>query len=454
MTGTAVTVTARSRTDTSNDVAKALSNARSVGILLGIAAALVSFRSPIMPSVINVSAVAVAAALAIAVLSSPRGSLGSLRVTGIDLVFGSYIAVRIVLEYLASTEFSVPFGSGTILDLIIGYLAFTACRIVVRDVESFFAALVGVAVPGVLVAAIAVAQILGPPDISSFLISHFNSGGLETRIAQGWEIRGTSTIGHWTALGGYLSFVAAILAAKIVADHRSGSASRWGWLWLAVVVLGQVSTLTFATIAVTAAVLASMLYCIGVRPVHLLVGLVGALVAWAALGGMLTSRIEKQMYESSTGTTKYPLLPESVAFRVDVWVSESIPAIMERPFVGWGIGTYRYFGTEASSDYLKWISPESEWIRTAVTAGIPALIWQVALLSLVVLLLKRLRNLVDGSFIDPLYIAVIAILVASFIHSHIANRGVPLVLWPIVGAGVSLAMTLAKSTSPTEQEGQ
>lgn len=88
-----------------------------------------------------------------------------------------------------------------------------------------------------------------------------------------------------------------------------------------------------------------------------------------------------------------------------------------------------------------------------MTAGIPALILQVTLLSLIVLLFKRLRSLVDGRFIDPLYIAVIAILVASFIHSHIANRGVPLMLWPIVGAGVGLTMALSRSESPTGKEG-
>ncbi|WP_349536326.1 O-antigen ligase family protein [Rhodococcus rhodochrous] len=415
---------------------------------------LVSLRSPIMPSVINVSAVLIGVALAVAVVASPRGTLARMRVTALDVVFISYFVIRVVVEFINSTDFSVSFGSGTVLDLGLGYLALLACRIVVSSTDSFFMVLMGVAVPGVIVAAIAVVQIVGPPEISNFLIQRFSSGGLETRISAGWEIRGTSTIGHWTALGGYLSFIAAIFAAKIVADQNRGHVNRWIWAGLVVVLMGQVSTLTFATIAMTAVVVAVMLYRIGVRPAHLFVALSAAIVVWSTLGEMLASRLDKQTYASSAGTQEYPLLPESVAFRVNVWINESIPAIFERPLTGWGIGTYRRFGTPASSDYLRWISPESEWIRTAVTAGIPTLLWQIVLLATVVVVMKRLCSSVNGRFVDPLFAAVITLLIASFIHSHIANRGVPLVLWPVVGACIALAMVSSKKEASTGEKGE
>ncbi|UPK65821.1 hypothetical protein MYP14_11125 [Rhodococcus pyridinivorans] len=431
-----------------------VTRARNVGLLLGVGAMLVSLRSPILPSVINVSAILVIAALSVAALTSSQGSLTRLRVTALDVVFVSYFLIRVIVECINSTDFSVPFGSGTVLDLGLGYVALLACRIVVVSSQSFFAVLMGLAVPGVAVAAIAVAQILGPTEISNFLIQHFSSGGLETRISAGWEIRGTSTIGHWTALGGYLSFIAAILASRIVLDRNKGVTNRWVWVGLVVVLMGQVSTLTFATIAMTAVVIGVMLFRVGVRPVHLFIGLTAAVVVWVTIGDMLTSRLDKQTYASSAGTRNYPFLPESVAFRVDVWINESIPAIMERPLTGWGIGTYRYFGTPASSDNLRWISPESEWVRTAITAGIPTLAWQIIMLATVVVAINRLRSLIDGKFIDPVFAAVITLLIASFIHSHIANRGVPLVLWPVVGACIALSMVLSRTESSTEQKGE
>ncbi|APE10542.1 hypothetical protein BO226_16145 [Rhodococcus sp. 2G] len=80
--------------------------------------------------------------------------------------------------------------------------------------------------------------------------------------------------------------------------------------------------------------------------------------------------------------------------------------------------------------------------------------WQIIMLATVVVAINRLRSLIDGKFIDPVFAAVITLLIASFIHSHIANRGVPLVLWPVVGACIALSMVLSRTESSTEQKGE
>lgn len=412
-----------------------------VGLMIGLAAAMVAVRSPVLPSLVNVSALLVGFGIFWAVTSSPPGTLRSLRVTSIDLIFVAYIVGKFVVEFVNSGQLGTTFSLTTLLDVVIAYGALLAARIGCRSEADVWTAARWFVVPAAVVALIAVLQITQFPGLNQLLVSHVNSGGLEARIDKGWDIRATSTIGHWTALGGYLCGISALIGAQMI-QNRSHTVSntRLGSLLL-LVVIAQVATLTFATIALNFCIVVYVLIRIRIRVAVLVVGGIASLAMWAAVGSLITSRIDKQLGEAEYAARSYDWLPESVGFRLNVWLTESIPAAMQRPLTGWGASTYQWLGTDATSPHLRWISPESEWMRTAVSYGFVVLALQLALLFATFRYLKRAAKCSSARAMGTLLMFYLGILVVSFIHSHLTNRGVPLVLWFAVG--IAVAMTEA-----------
>ena len=423
-----------------------ISPAKSVGFLLGLAAALVSVRSPILGNYINISAILVLCAFFVSVFHSSRGTVRSLTVTPIDVLSIVFLSARVIAELVNSTYLGMPFSSTTLMDGLLAYVAFISARLVISGTDEAVAFLRNLTAPAVLVALIAILQIAGMPGINELLVAHVNSGGLVNRLDGGWAIRATSTIGHWTALGGYLCVA---IAARCVVMLRTSTPSRVDWTVVTILVVGQLATLTFATIAVTVATLITILLLKRVSLFRVGSLLVGLLFLWLMSGSLLTERIEKQAQGSASLGEAYSWLPESVGFRVNIWVTETIPAIADRPFVGWGIAAYRFLGTGRVPDSLRWISPESEWMRTAISSGVIVLAIQVALLFSVWRMFKRSQDVFGPRMLLPVMAMYVGLIVISTIHSHFSNRGVPLILWPLIGVVTALScknLTLVGST--------
>lgn len=410
-----------------------------VGLTVGLAAALVAVRSPILPGLLNLSTVFVAFSLFWAVKSTPAGTLRSLRVTSVDLMFVSFIVGKFAAEYVNAGDFGTSFSLGTLLDVIIAYGALIAVRIVCRSEEDIWAVVRGFVAPAALVSIIAILQIMKFPGLNEALAAHVNSGGLEARLDKGWDIRATSTIGHWTALGGYLCGISALVGAQMIRNRsRARPYGRLG-VMLILVVFAQVATLTFATVALNLLIVLYVLHRIKIRVSVLVVGSIAALAVWGAVGALITSRVDKQLGGTEYEAKSYSWLPQSVGFRLDVWINESIPAAMERPFTGWGSSVYQKIGTAAASPHLRWISPESEWMRTAVSYGLVVLALQIILLYCAWLHISRAARVSGGRAMAPFAVFYVGMLTISFIHPHLTNRGVPLVLWFVVGISIAVA---------------
>lgn len=413
-----------------------LRSAKAVGLLLGLAAALVSVRSPMFEKYINISAILILCAFAVAICSSERGTIRSLRVTSIDVLLIVFFSSRVIAEFVNSAALNIPFSMTTLLDAVFAYIAFISARLVISGTDQAVVFLRYLTAPAVMVAVVAILQIAGVPGINDLLVAHVNSGGLVNRLDGGWAIRATSTIGHWTALGGYLCVAIAIRCVLVL---RAPSAPRADWTVLLVLTVGQLATLTFATIAVTLATLVTILFLKRVSPLRIGSLFIGLGVLWFFSGSLLTERIEKQAQGSSSLGEAYSWLPESVGFRANIWITETIPGIAERPFLGWGIATYRFLGTGRASDHLRWISPESEWMRTAISSGVIVLAVQVVLLFAVWRLFIRSRDVLGPRILWPIMTMYVGLIVISTIHSHFSNRGVPLLLWPLIGAIAALS---------------
>lgn len=404
-----------------------------VGLALGLAAALVGVRIGALGGGPVLSMMLLAVAALIALLSVGAGGMLRTRIGALDAAFLLYIVVRTAAEAWNASELQHSAYAGITLDPAMYYLAFLAARWVTESDENLIGLLRGLTAPVFFVAPLAIAQVLRVPGVGEFILANVSAGGFERRFGLNYELRGTATIGHHTAMGGYLLVLAAIACTDLLLTRSRGRWSSYPLVVLGLAILGQVTTLTFATIGATAVVILLTLLKLGIRPGILVASFVAMALAWGVFGSSVESRVEDQTIRKSD---EFGWLPSTVAFRMEVWINETIPAIAHRPFTGWGSDVY----SAAEKDWpitpseLVWISPESEYLRTLIAGGWVSLIAEAFLLLVVLVALIRASRRLSGGIAVPAITVFAVLLIISTMHSHLSNPGVPYLLWPLIGA--------------------
>ena len=127
---------------------------------------------------------------------------------------------------------------------------------------------------------------------------------------------------------------------------------------------------------------------------------------------------------------------------------DTLHIIRDYPLTGTGLGTFGYvfpFYMQASIDEAMPIHPESDWLMLAAEAGIPALLFALALLALLVSDIFRLRE--TGSW--PLRWGVVAAALAAMLHGFVdvPIHRIELGWWVLVLAGLAFG-----NPSPTQTE--
>ncbi|WP_181133611.1 O-antigen ligase family protein [Rathayibacter sp. AY2B9] len=417
-----------------------------VGVLLGSAAGLVGVQVNALGPFQGVSMLLVGLSFLTALLWKDRAPLARVRLTSLDYSFLLLLIAWGMLELVNSGELRHSPFIGVLLTVGVAYAATFPVRMVVRAPSDLAPFLRGFSAPGVLVALIAIAQLLRVPGVNEVLVQITSSGGLAERLSSGWDIRGTSTIGHWTALGGYLACVIAASCVDLIISSAGTKLAPWPVAALTVLFAGAVTTLTFATIGAAAVILALTALRLKARPVLVLSGAAVLAAGWLVLGQSIAARLEQQSGQSQYAIAQYSWLPQTIGYRVNIWVTETLPAIAERPLSGWGTQVYSAVdkGWPVRPSSLVWVSPESEWMRTLIASGVLGLLPEVLLLLVAFAVVLRSRRMLGAAAVFPVTILLVVLVVISTIHSHFSNPGVPLALWPLVFA-VAVAARRAKT---------
>lgn len=398
-----------------------------IATLVSIAIAIVGVSRPsyggLSPSIFLIFA-----AFSMSLLIRPVTSSYQRRVTAFDTALVLWFCAKSLIEF-SNASAAVPFASGPVLDCVL-------ILMVVSIVKRRCASMIQVVAMGkiflgaaVVVAVIALLQVAELGGVNNKLASVMGGSALQARIDNGWEIRATATVGHWTALGGYLCVATAVCCAiMIYAQQRR----MYGFV-LTILVAGQVSTFTFATYAVTISVLAATAFVLRPR-ITQVVAFVGLLsVFWVAFSDAISARFSKQTAQDSLTNSQSSLLPESVGFRLNVWITETIPAIRENPFSGSGLAVYNYVGTGRVSTLLQWTSPESEWMRTAISSGLVVLLLEIVTVAIAVRIVWKSTMSEANLSALPILVLALSMIVAMCIHSHLADRAFALSFWLVVG---------------------
>ncbi|WP_167542360.1 O-antigen ligase family protein [Rathayibacter tritici] len=387
----------------------------------------------------------------LALLWKDKAPLARVRLTPLDYSFLLLLLAWGLIELLNANEMRHSPFIGVLLTVGVAYAATFPVRMVVRAPSDLAPFLRGFSAPGVLVAGIAIAQLLRVPGVNEVLVQVTSSDGLTERLSSGWDIRGTSTIGHWTALGGYFACIIAASCVDLVVSSAGTKLAAWPIITLTVLFAGAVTTLTFATIGAAAVILALTALRLKARPVLVLSGVAVLVGGWLAFGQSIAARLEQQSGQSQYVIAQYSWLPQTIGYRVNIWVTETLPAIAERPFTGWGAQVY----AAAEKDWpvrplsLVWGSPESEWLRTVIAGGVVGLLAEILLLLVAFAVVLRSRRALGAAVVFPVSILLVVLVVISTIHSHFSNPGVPLALWPLVFA-VAVAAQRMKTQPPAE----
>jgi O-antigen ligase len=184
--------------------------------------------------------------------------------------------------------------------------------------------------------------------------------------------RASGLFPHTQVLAAYLTAVTVLSATALMHAPRNYLPP-----WISAVALASSAVALVLTVTITAMLGAMVaIFIIALWhprwPRYLVLAAIGVLVLTIAFAPVLAARVEDQS-RVSVGTLsgqRSPLIPESLAFRYEVWTQQSLPALSGRIWSG--------SGATLPSD-VQWRSTESMYITLLFRGGIVLLIIWVAL---------------------------------------------------------------------------
>jgi hypothetical protein len=237
--------------------------------------------------------------------------------------------------------------------------------------------------------------------------------------------RATGPFAHFQVLSAYLTAivlmsVATLLYGREIPRSRPIAIAALG---LAIVALVQTVTLT----SMIGALVGSLALVAGhPRRWRMLAGVAAMVVGLSvAFAPLLATRIDEQTatVTSNRASARNPIVPQSVAFRYDIWTKESLPAIREHLLLGTGPTIPAGVG---------WRSTESMYITLLFRGGVVLLVVWLALMAA---LLHAGSRRFDSSDVTQrvagraLVTLVAVLLVMQLIQPYLTYGGVSHVLW-------------------------
>ncbi len=411
--------------------------ARAVGLLVGTAAATAGVLPVLGP--LRPSHLLVIVALVLA-LSSP-GTLrwSNIRPGVLDVAFVVVIVVGTGIDLFNAGQlrFEPAFSVSTAAVWYLG--AFVAARLVVHDIVDLDDLLTGLALPGIFAALAAIGQAFAPGTFGWVTVAA-PSASYDLHVAEGDLPRATWFIGHWTG-GAYYGCAVITVLATILILRRKQPGSQGALVVASIVVMGGVfASATLAPLLTGLFLLLVGWLLSGYRWSHLIAYACSLpAISWI-LGNGIVIRVEEQGQNNPTTPGVPEAAPNTIAYRIHVWLTETLPAIRQRPWTGWG--TEVYSSTEPGRvlpDSIGWGSAESQWLWAAICFGIPFAMLFVAFIIITGCIIGR-RLLGEGRLIVvPIALLYLFAVLGAFLVPVFTNRGFPLAFWPVLAAVMAIA---------------
>lgn len=409
-----------------------------VGSLLGLGAALVG-----MPNIIaGLRPWHLFAVVAFILVISQMGiaSLLRLRINAFDIAFLSFVFLSAIIEYINSSQLHYEADVISVFTDLFYLLVYVTARLSIVDVDSCKQLLRGIIWPALPMSILGVLQLLGVGFIVRLSMAIAPTTAVGNRIERGDSVRAWGLTGHWTGFGGYLTcVVAAVVCVMLIERQTRDRVLRRDVVSLGILFCGVLATLTFSVIISSLAIVlfAWRRLKVGINGLFamILVAASSALV----LGPFIAGRFDQQFDPGVSAQDLPPWLPSTLAYRLVIWERETIPAIIERPFLGWGSGAYG--GNEVGRIYpihLDWLTAESQWFSIAVGYGLLATLLFASLIGVAGVMFIRVSRKSGCTFLAPFVTLWVSLVITSFTVGIFSNRGTPAVFYILLGCAVAL----------------
>jgi hypothetical protein len=256
------------------------------------------------------------------------------------------------------------------------------------------------------------------------LIVHSEDVGIQHRV--------TGVFPHWQMLAGYLFVVVVLGFASLLAPGRPPlrRAVLAGITTLAA--LAMVSTGTFVT--TFAALAAALGLAAWYRRLSPVAAALGATAAGAAL--LLGSFIQERIaftFEAAPGTDRLAFMPQSVAYRIELWTEELLPALVNHLLTGYGPDL---------PPGLTFEHTESMYLTLLFRGGVPLLLIYAGLmlaLAGVAWRLVKARGPFDRMLGRTLVVLVALLAVLHLLEPYFVTSGLPHLMWLLAAVAMSAA---------------
>lgn len=271
------------------------------------------------------------------------------------------------------------------------------------------------------------------PPLSDFL--HHVTGYTQEPWNRGHVARATSVFPHFQVLGAYLFAILVLIVATVTQGDRV-IARSYAIPLAGLAGLALLSTLTITSIVGAVVALISVGWWTD-RPLRHAGFIAGALVFLAILlAPQINERLSEQraVVQGTQGNERPAYVPQSVAFRYDVWTTQSIPALSGNWLSGAGASV------PATS---AWRSTESMYVTLLFRGGVPLLaVWVMLLYGFFDLAAGRTRSRDPAACACARFLVLVIPLLAvmCFIQPYFTYGGATHLLW--------LAAALIAATTP------
>lgn len=339
---------------------------------------------------------------------------------------------------------------GTLLGQLQFFLIYRGARLAIRTKRERKIALVVILGAAVPAAILAILQELRFPGVVHFLSSITpavgSNGGTSAGVLNGANPltntvaapaaasagslhRATGPFDSWTSLAGYLFPLILTMCALALA----GLPRRRRGKFLAasiIVVLGLFVTAELSAIAglLGGVIALGILFHRGRLVLRWLA--IGVAAAAVVVGPFIGHKLTQEMTRSPGSS--HSGLPQTLAYRDQVWTSQYFPAIARQPITGYGVVLPRS---------IQWPYTESQYVSLLMEGGVPVLLLFAGATWVVIdrgRKTARSPDPFDQAVGRALVVSVVALVVMDVIWPYMSNGGLPQVLWALVAVATPL----------------